>query len=112
MNDKSKYLNEALEIIKFDKKNLFIAALQKSISDSVKAAKVSDIAFIETAYNLDNSEKDDVQKVLSNLTKKDLTFIYNIDPQLWGGLKVTIGDWEFDGSLKTQLERIKNYFAN
>ena len=30
------------------------------------------------------------------------------DPELLGGLKVRVGDWQFDGSLRTQLESIRS----
>lgn len=31
-----------------------------------------------------------------------------IDPELLGGLKVRVGDWQFDGSLRTQLDTIRS----
>ena len=62
---------------------------------------------VESATELDNSHIREINKKLRQLTSKEIILTVEKNPALIGGLVFRIGNTILDGSIKTQLERVK-----
>jgi len=60
-----------------------------------------------TAYPLSEEEKKELEEVLKNYLKKEVILESKVDEGIIGGIKIRIGDLIFDGTLKTQLNKMK-----
>jgi F-type H+-transporting ATPase subunit delta len=63
---------------------------------------------VESAKSLDSTEEASLKKALADGLKKQVVMEPTLDPSLLAGLRVRIGDLVVDGSLKTQLDSLKN----
>jgi F-type H+-transporting ATPase subunit delta len=63
---------------------------------------------VRAAYPLSNPLRDRIAAKLSEVLKKKVQLNVEIDPDLLGGLVVRIGDTLYDGSLASQLQRMKS----
>jgi F-type H+-transporting ATPase subunit delta len=63
---------------------------------------------VRAAYPLSNPLRDRISAKLSEVLKKKVQLNVEIDPDLLGGLVVRIGDTLYDGSLASQLQRMKS----
>ena len=61
---------------------------------------------IISAIELNESSKKIILDNLTNLTKKTIIPIYEINKNVKGGLMVRIGDWVYDSTIKNQLEML------
>ncbi|MCS7149844.1 MAG: ATP synthase F1 subunit delta [Caldimicrobium sp.] len=62
---------------------------------------------VVTAYELSEEEKKSLEEALKEVLKKEVYLKAKVDPSILGGVKVKIGDYIWDGTLKTQLEKFK-----
>jgi F-type H+-transporting ATPase subunit delta len=62
---------------------------------------------VRAAYPLSNPLRDRISARLGEVLKKRVSLIVEVDPDLLGGLVVRIGDTLYDGSVKSQLQRMK-----
>ena len=60
-----------------------------------------------TAYPLSEEERKELEEVLKNYLKKEVILESKVDEGIIGGIKIRIGDLIFDGTLKTQLNKMK-----
>jgi len=60
-----------------------------------------------TAYPLTSEEKKELEEILKEYLKKEVILESKVDEEIIGGIKIKIGDLIFDGSLKTQLGKLK-----
>ncbi|MDF2953481.1 MAG: FoF1-type ATP synthase [Thermodesulfobacterium sp.] len=60
-----------------------------------------------TAYPLSSEEKKELEEVLKEYLKKEVILESKVDEEVIGGIKIKIGDLIFDGTLKTQLNKMK-----
>jgi len=67
-------------------------------------------AEISTARPLKAESLERLEKALETLTSKQIKSEVKEDPDLVGGIVVRIGDMVFDGSIKAQLEGLKESF--
>lgn len=83
-----------------------------AIHYQVLTDKVSDIARAEitTARPLKAESLERLEKALETLTSKQIKSEVKEDRDLVGGIVVRIGDMVFDGSIKAQLEGLKESF--
>jgi ATP synthase, F1 delta subunit len=65
-------------------------------------------ADVKTAYSLSAKLSKDIKGSLEGLTGREVDMTIEKDPALLGGIVVRIGDTIYDGSIKTQLDNIKN----
>lgn len=61
-----------------------------------------------SAFALDESKKKDVKKKLSEQFNSTCDITFHIDENLLGGLSVRSANWILDGTIKGNLERLKN----
>ena len=64
-------------------------------------------AQITSARELSEQEKAELQANLQKLTGKTINFNFTTDAQIIGGVVTRIGSTVYDGSVKTQLENLK-----
>lgn len=64
-------------------------------------------AVLETARELSPDEEERLVSVLERRTGKKVVLEKRLNPDLISGVVIKIGGWLFDGSLRTQLNRIK-----
>lgn len=64
-------------------------------------------AEITTAESLSDSDLKRIEEALIRLTGSEIETVFNVDPGILGGIITKIEDKVYDGSLKTQLERIR-----
>jgi F-type H+-transporting ATPase subunit delta len=64
-------------------------------------------ARVTSAAPLDDQQKKRLVKTLESLSGKKVDMAVEHDPALLGGLVAQVGDVVYDGSLRTQLERIR-----
>ena len=65
---------------------------------------------VESSTSLDNAT---VERVKSGLTAKygqDLSFEFQVTPDLIGGMRIRVGNDVWDGSVKARLARLTNSF--
>ncbi len=65
-------------------------------------------AKVTSAAPLDEAQKQRLSKTLESLSGKKVDMSVELDPALLGGLVAQVGDVVYDGSLRTQLERIRH----
>jgi len=60
-----------------------------------------------TAFPLSEEEKKELEQALKGVLKKEVFLEAKVDPEIIGGVKIKIGDYIWDGTLKSQLEKFK-----
>lgn len=69
-------------------------------------------AQITSARPLSDAEKADLQANLNKLTGKNVSPNFEIDENIIGGVITRVGSTVYDGSVKTQLENLKEQLVN
>ena len=64
-------------------------------------------ANVTSAHQLDEDEKKQLGKVLERLSGRRVEAHYRLDPALIAGAVVRVGSTIYDGSVRTQLERLR-----
>jgi F-type H+-transporting ATPase subunit delta len=82
--------------------------LEKELDERLGFAE----AQISSARDLDASEKRVLEAQIEKTTGKKVRASYGLDPSLLGGAVVRIGSTIYDGSVKGQLERIKEAISS
>lgn len=62
---------------------------------------------VTTAFPLSNDLSEQIQQKLAKMTKKNVQLDVEEDPSLLGGIIVTVGDTRYDGSVRNQLNSIR-----
>jgi len=63
-------------------------------------------AVVTSVISLTQKEKQAVSQRIERIVGYKIALQFIVDKSILGGLKVTIGDWKFDGSLLVQLKSI------
>ena len=69
-------------------------------------------ANVTTAFEVDGEVQAQLRQKLENLTGKRVQLQFGISPALIGGVITRIGDTIYDGSVRQQLEMIKNRLSS
>ncbi len=80
--------------------NAAYSILEDELSGRIKVT-------VKSAAELDKNRIDEITKKLHQLTNKEIIITVEKTPALIGGLVFRIGNTILDGSIKTQLERVK-----
>lgn len=88
---------------RFDKLPGIIAVLD----GLVMAAEGKARAVVTSATPLEEDQKQAVLHKLGTMTGKWIDLTLNVDPSLIGGVVIQVGDRLIDGSVKTQLEQLR-----
>jgi F-type H+-transporting ATPase subunit delta len=66
---------------------------------------------LTSAVELDDDIKDDIRKKIEEETGRKVEFVSKIDPDLLGGLKLQVGNFVMDASVRSRLERLRKQVA-
>jgi len=66
---------------------------------------------VTTAVELTADQLEQIKKVVVKKYGKDVTFETKISPDLIGGVQITIGSRQLDGSIKGKLDQIRQKLA-
>ena len=69
-------------------------------------------AEVLSARELGENERADLRTNLERLTGKQVNLNFGVDPNIIGGVVTRIGSTVYDGSVKTQLENLKQELVN
>lgn len=81
-----------------------IAAFQAELDRRLGVAR----AQVQSAAPLSEPQRRDLERELSRLTGKQVQVDYSVDPALLGGVTARIGSTIYDGSVRTQLEGLRD----
>lgn len=82
-----------------------IAEFSQYQFDKAQMAKAAQIE-IQTAKDLSKQDKDKLQKILEKKLGREIKISPSTDPKLIAGAKITLGGFEFDGSLIGRLKKV------
>jgi F-type H+-transporting ATPase subunit delta len=66
---------------------------------------------VKTATDFSKDQTASLQNTLESFTQKKVRISFNLEKQLKGGFVARVGDTVFDGSIKRQLELLRERFA-
>ena len=81
-----------------------IVAAYAALADQAEGLLTADV---RVASPLDDRRKDRLRRALSARTGREVKLQIEVDPSLIGGAIAKVGDLVFDGSLRTQLEKLR-----
>jgi F-type H+-transporting ATPase subunit delta len=102
------FLNLAIELGKFKGLIKFEELFTRKIRKAAGRVK----AEVITAVNPSEMDLQRVKEALDRLLEKDVEVRLKVDPEILGGVIARIEDKVFDGSIKTQLERIRRVLSS
>lgn len=109
--NKNNQVQEAIDLLRSDGKDVFVADLETSIEKAIDKAKGRFIAHVESVVELSGDERESVSKLLTSIFQREIETTYVLNDKLLGGLKITVGDWKLDATLLHQIEKMKNIFG-
>ena len=83
----------------------------EELSDLAAEARQHVVAEVRSAVSLDEKQRDGLAAALSKATGKNVEVKVVVDPSVIGGVVAKVGDVVYDGSLRTQLERMRDELA-
>jgi F-type H+-transporting ATPase subunit delta len=66
---------------------------------------------LTSAVELDDDIKDDIRKKIEDETGRKVEFDSKVDPELLGGLKLQVGNFVMDASVRSRLEKLRKQVA-
>jgi F-type H+-transporting ATPase subunit delta len=100
----SQFLRLALEKERLRYLTAVAAAYQKLVDDYQNVGR----ATVSAAVEIPAAAQEKLRAALEKATGKKIILSVKQDPDLIGGVKAKIGDLVLDGSIRTQLEGLKN----
>ena len=94
-------------VIKNHRSNYLLDIIDSLISMGNEKLNILEGKIIST-IKLDESKINEIEEVLSNKLKQKVELKNDIDESILGGVKVTINDRVFDGSVQSRLTSLKN----
>lgn len=99
-------------LLMFDnKRGETVGALQEAFRDRFNDHRKRTQVKVKAAMPLDEREERELQEQLAKTTGREIRMQVAIDPELIGGMVVTIGDQVIDNSLKGRLEALAHTLA-
>jgi F-type H+-transporting ATPase subunit delta len=90
----------------------FLARIVEQLRKELDARLGFTEAQVSSARELGDAEKRTLETQIEKTTRKKVRASYGLDPSLLGGAVVRIGSTIYDGSVKGQLERIKEAISS
>jgi F-type H+-transporting ATPase subunit delta len=97
------FINLLIDRKRIDQLDGIEAAYRQRV-DEIRGITRGEVA---SADPLDEAALDRVGKALSDISGKDVRLTARVDPSLIGGLVAKVGDKVFDGSIRSQLNELK-----
>ena len=64
--------------------------------------------FVTSAASLSDEEVKKIAEVVKHAMKVEPIMVPSVDPSLLGGVKIRVGDKQYDASVRTRIENLKN----
>ena len=77
-----------------------------------RAHKGIEEAVVTSANGLTESQRNDIREKLKGITGNSIEITEMIDPSIIGGVKIRVGDKQYNGSIAYQLEQLKRQFES
>lgn len=107
LNKISPYVINLIKLL-LDRHRMFIfEAINESFKTLFNKRFNIALAIVTTAIEIDEDTKSIIKQKLSDILSKHVELETKVDPQIIGGVLVTIGDNVLDGSIKGRLDDIK-----
>lgn len=103
----SEYIENFLKILLDKDRFSFLADIMEGYNQILDAASGRVRARITSASELDDTQLERIAKALSEVVKKEVDVDVNIEPSLIGGVVAEVEGMVYDGSVRTQLTRLK-----
>ncbi len=84
-----------------------LAGIEKAYREKVDEIKGITRGEVTSAEPLSDDMLNRVTETLSGISKKQVIVTRKVDPSLIGGLVAKVGDMVFDGTIRTQLNQLK-----
>ena len=89
-----------------DKKLAYLDQIIKDVHEKRKDEEDVLEAFIESVVPVESKQEEVIKTILAEKTNKTIVIKNLIEPELIGGLKITIGDIVIDSSVQGKLDRL------
>lgn len=108
----SKQVRNLIAVLIDHRRTHFLDRIIEQLEKELDARRGFAEAQIVSARPLNDAEKRQFEAQIEKLTRKKVRASYGQDPSLLGGASVRIGSTIFDGSVKGQLEKIKEAISS
>ena len=108
----SRALRNFLFVLVDNRRAALLLQIQQAFEELLHARMGVAEAQVTSARELTAAEKTDLIKALAHLTGKRVEARYALDPDLIGGAVVRIGSTVYDGSVRQQLNRLRDRLAS
>lgn len=106
-NDARGFVEGVISHLKQNEKGKEVSSKVESLLFKMtSSAKREHRARVESAVKLTSQEEQAIAKMLARLTGHEVSLTNIVEPSLIGGIRVTMGDWVVDSSLKNQLQEM------
>ncbi|HEY2456876.1 MAG TPA: ATP synthase F1 subunit delta [Candidatus Acidoferrum sp.] len=107
----SKIVRNFLFVVIDHGRTALLPEITKSFQEVVRQRQGVAEAEIVSAMELSASQKKQLLQTLERKTGKKIQAKYSLEPGLLGGARVRIGDTVYDGSVRTQLDHMREQLA-
>lgn len=89
-----------------------VEGIVMAFEDLYRAQQGIQKAVVTTAYELTEAEKSDIEAKVKEMVGGQVEIEAHVDPSIIGGLKLRIGDKQFNGSIAAQLNNLRREFQH
>lgn len=82
-----------------------------AFSRAAAARRGQAVAHVRTAVELSADQRERLRRALAESTGRDVELKVVVDPEVVGGVLVTVGDTVIDGTVSRQLDRARSWLA-
>ena len=88
-----------------------LPAIADRFQEMLDAHQGVERAEVVSAVSLTDAQREQVTKMLNDLSGQDVRLTTRIDPEILGGLVIRIGDRVMDGSARSRLQNMRRELA-
>ena len=103
----SKTTSNFLRVLLRNSRLTELGAINERFESLLEERSGSVVADVTSARELADIQRNDLKENLEKVTGKQVKLSFTVDPDLIGGVVTRIGSTVYDGSVKTQLENLK-----
>jgi len=111
MNVSAEYVR-FIELIFDARREKYLQAIALMYVDLYRIKKNITVGRLITAYPVDQVTEERMKRMVRRVTHGEVEFETKIDPEIEGGFVFEVGSYRVDGSIATQLRRVKKQFID
>lgn len=89
------------------RENSMLPKVTAALHKITASAREEKMARVESVVPLTRKEKSEISTFLSRLLDHEITSVCTTNKELVGGLRIAVGDWIVDTSIKAQVARMQ-----